>query len=648
MQTIVQPKNPTFAAVLSFLINGLGQVYNGEIGKGILIFVIQLINLALMAIFIGFITAPIVFIWSVFDAYQVAQRINAQAMQQNLVDQNHVHNAPSVSCAMPRSVATAVISLWRSQHLNHCQLSAGSPGSEEHGSVSNRCSQCGTENLDQARFCMHCSQPLKKSCARCGANLALTARFCAQCGTLVTPAAATPAALTGRLTASTVVASRYQIVRKLGQGGMGAVYQAEDLRLPGKHWAVKEMSDAAIADPQERQQAVVAFQQEAQLLASLDHVHLPKVTDYFSEGGNQYLVMEFVRGETLEARLARANAPLPEAQVLHYTGQLCDVLDYLHRRQPPIIFRDLKPANIMLQPDDWLKLIDFGIARHFKPGKSKDTQAMGTPGFAAPEQYGHGQSDARSDVYALGATIHQMVTGRDPGGDPFHFEPVQRLNPSASPPLAQVVARAVEMKPEQRWQTVADLRRALTSPLSPPPAVPVTSPTGAGGAQPRSATPPTVAMSAPPKPLPATAPPALPGMVFAAYGKRAGAFLIDMLIYGGLLLVYGLITSSAGSSATPQCMATLLLLASFYFYLIRPTAATGQTFGKRTLGIRVVNRDGDPPGLGRALIRYVLGFGVEVVLAYVLVGFLGLLWPLWDKDKQTWHDKIAGTYVVEV
>lgn len=507
--------------------------------------------------------------------------------------------------------------------------------------MSIHCAHCGNENLDQARFCMHCSQPLVRTCAKCGGSAALTARFCPHCGAPVTQL--TPPislAFTGRLQPATVLIGRYQIVRKLGQGGMGAVYLTQDLRLAGKQWAVKEMSDAAIADANERQQAVQAFQQEAQMLATLDHRHLPKVTDYFSEQGNQYLVIEFVPGETLEKKLEQTNGPLLEAQALNYVAQLCDVLDYLHKRRPPIIFRDLKPSNIMLQPDDQIKLIDFGIARHFKPGKSKDTQAMGTPGYAAPEQYGQGQSDARSDIYALGATFHHMLTGLDPGVNPFHFERPRQLNPRISQPLDEVVVKAIELKPERRWQTVADLSQALQGKALPTLVSPVTDSRTAGGT---SGYVQFATSAASPRPIPP--PVSFSGLNYANYEQRVGAYIVDAILYviGGSLCFAFL-----GGNSNPM-LGLIAILLFMFLYFVRPTALSGQTVGKRLCKIKVVDGDGNPPGWQRALMRYYLGVVlVEAVFGVWLLGLVGYLWPLWDKDKQAWHDKIAGTYVVQL
>lgn len=257
--------------------------------------------------------------------------------------------------------------------------------------------------------------------------------------------------------------NRYRILGLLGQGGMGAVYLAADTRLGGKTIAIKEMSDASLSTIQQRQQAIDAFRQEAQMLALLNHPNLPKVTDYFTENGKHYIVMEFVEGETLEDYLGRRGQQVSETEARGWAAQLCDVLGYLHRQNPPVIFRDLKPANVMLTPQGQLKLIDFGIARFFKAGKPGDTLVMGTPGYAAPEQHGKGQTDGRSDVYSLGVLLHHVLTGHDPAATPFALPPVRQLNPQVSAAMAQAITRSTEMQPAQRFPTVDALCQALAS-----------------------------------------------------------------------------------------------------------------------------------------------------------------------------------------
>jgi len=268
----------------------------------------------------------------------------------------------------------------------------------------------------------------------------------------------------------TMLSSRYIIANRVGKGGMGAVYQVADTRIPGKTWAIKEMSDAAITDPLEKQQARANFRQEALMLARLDHANLPTVTDHFSDGGKQYLVMDFIEGETLVERLNReGGGPLPADEVVNWAEQLCRVLEYLHGQSPPLIFRDLKPGNVMVTPDGTIKLIDFGIVRIFKPGKTTDTAYFGTTGYAPKEQYGKGQTDARSDVYALGATLHHVLTGVDPGNTPFYFEDVRRLNKRVPVHVSDCVMKALADDPADRWQSAAEMRSALTQESAPQP-----------------------------------------------------------------------------------------------------------------------------------------------------------------------------------
>ncbi len=325
------------------------------------------------------------------------------------------------------------------------------------------CPACGADNRATALFCRSCSRrlPSGRRCPSCGRANPADAQFCNKCSYSFGGATAAPGQ-TGLLSPQSLLAGRYRIVRRVGRGGMGAVYEAEDTRLPGKQWAIKEMSDAAITDAAERAEALDAFHREAVFLSSLDHANLPKVVDSFEADGKHYLVMEFVDGQTLEELVVDLGRPLPPDTVLRLGVALCTVLDYLHSRMPPIIFRDLKPGNIMLDRDGAVKLIDFGIARVFTPGKSRDTTSLGTKGYAAPEQYGKGQTDARSDVYALGATLHFLLTGRDPADDPFNFPSARRLNPDVSPALETVVARAVAASAADRWPTAREMRQALS------------------------------------------------------------------------------------------------------------------------------------------------------------------------------------------
>lgn len=256
---------------------------------------------------------------------------------------------------------------------------------------------------------------------------------------------------------------------------MGKVYQAQDTRFAGRLCAIKGLSEAGIP-PAERAEALADFQKEANLLAQLDHSGLTKVSDLFNEGGRWYLVMEYVDGETLEAIAQHSGRRMPEATVITWALQLCDVLAYLHSRNPPVIFRDIKPSNIMLTPDGRIKLIDFGIARFFKPGQTRDTRNMGTPGFAAPEQYGKGQTDGRSDIYSLGVTLHCLLTEYDCALTPFNLPPPRSLNPAISSGMEHLIQRATQVDRELRFCSVGELRAALAGvgqPARPQTAAPI-------------------------------------------------------------------------------------------------------------------------------------------------------------------------------
>ena len=267
---------------------------------------------------------------------------------------------------------------------------------------------------------------------------------------------------TGELLPLTVLAkSRYVVLEKIAQGGMGAIYKAQDRRLQDKVVAVKEMSESAIA-PAERVRILDCFKREAELLARLEHPNLVRVSDLFQEEDRHYMVMEFVDGLTLEKMLEGRAKPFSEEQVLAWGEQLCDVLDYLHSQKPQIIYRDIKPANVMVVKDtDIVKLIDFGIARFFKPGKRRDTIELGTDGYAPPEQYGKAQTDVRADVYALGAMLHQLLTLRDPVLVPFQFPSVRSLNSKVCRRVDEAVAKAVQSAKDKRHQSIKEMREAL-------------------------------------------------------------------------------------------------------------------------------------------------------------------------------------------
>lgn len=273
---------------------------------------------------------------------------------------------------------------------------------------------------------------------------------------------------TGLMPSQSVLKNRYIIAKKIAQGGMSAIYVAVDRENPGSSWVVKEMSESAIAAG-ERAETVESFRREAVMLRTLNHPNLVKVLDVFHEPdqGRWYMVMEYIKGKTLLEILLETPGNLPERRVLDWAAQCCDVLTYLHSQNPPIIYRDMKPGNVMEQSRDGVcKVIDFGIARFWKPGRSKDTLILGTPGYAPPEQYGKGQTQFSSDVYALGATLHHLLTGRDPESKPFKFPAVRQLNPRISPNTEAVIQKATQLRPADRYQTIAEMGAAL-SPSTP-------------------------------------------------------------------------------------------------------------------------------------------------------------------------------------
>ncbi|MBN2393568.1 MAG: DUF2817 domain-containing protein [Anaerolineae bacterium] len=264
---------------------------------------------------------------------------------------------------------------------------------------------------------------------------------------------------------------RYHITRQLGSGGMGKVYMAEDSRLPGRRCAIKEMLPDQLA-AQDRNWAIGAFQQEAQMLANLKHSGLAGVTDCFAEYGNWYLAMDYIEGETLDDYLTHMpGGRLPAEEAVRIIRQLCEVLNYLHNQNPPVIFRDLKPGNVMLTPQGEVKLIDFGIARFFKSGQTRDTVNLGTPGYAAPEQYGKLglQSGPRSDVYSLGVLLLQMVTGYDPTITPFPLPEPRSVMRNIPPHIAAVITQATYPQPEARYGSVREMQQALFPPTYPLP-----------------------------------------------------------------------------------------------------------------------------------------------------------------------------------
>jgi len=261
-----------------------------------------------------------------------------------------------------------------------------------------------------------------------------------------------------------VLRNRYQITRLVAGGGMAWVYEVQELRADGTRqvWAMKELR-ADADDAHSLEEGRRLFEQEANILVHLSHPNLPKVVAFFEEYGRSYLVMEFIYGESMEKRLEHANAPILELQALDWATQICEVLTYLHTRPSPVIFRDMKPSNVMVTLDGRIKLIDFGIARTYKVGKRKDTISMGSENYAAPEQWGKTQTDARADIYGLGATLYHLLTNVPPlpAFVPTQRVSIQQYNPAVSDATVAVVEKAMSKDRERRYPTAEAMRQAL-------------------------------------------------------------------------------------------------------------------------------------------------------------------------------------------
>jgi len=254
-----------------------------------------------------------------------------------------------------------------------------------------------------------------------------------------------------------VIDGKYKILNVVGKGGMSIVYLAMNERA-NKQWAVKEIRKDGSQNYEVVKQNLVA---ETDMLKRLHHKNLPSIIDVIDNGDTFLIVMDYIEGVSLNDVLDSSGAQ-PQEDVIDWAKQLCDVLGYLHSRQPPIVYRDMKPANVMLKPDGNVMLIDFGTAREFKNHSVEDTTCLGTQGYAAPEQFGgQGQTDARTDVYCLGATIYHLVTGHNPCKAPYEMYPIRQWNPSLSSGLEEIILTCTQRNPNDRYQSCEELRYAL-------------------------------------------------------------------------------------------------------------------------------------------------------------------------------------------
>ncbi|GAB4190407.1 MAG: serine/threonine-protein kinase [Roseiflexaceae bacterium] len=325
---------------------------------------------------------------------------------------------------------------------------------------------------------------------------------------------------------------RFYITRVIKEGGQGAVYQT--IGDDWKPYAVKEMLDR-FSDQRERNEATERFRTEAILLQGLRHPRIPRVYAHFEDEGRHYLAMEFIEGEDLE-QIVEREGPLDEARVLAIADQVCDVLEYLHGRG--LIYRDMKPSNVMLDRSNGVKLIDFGIANLFE--RADRGAQIGTPGYAPPEQY-QGLTSIESDIYSLGATLHHLLTRRDPRDEPpFSFPPLRQLRPQIARRTAEAIGRALQMKPEDRFRSVAEFRAALRPLPERPPEVrrapPATTRPAAAAARPAAAAVPTANDKLPSKPQ-AQPPARQRGGVLQALARMLVLLLIVVLL-GGIGLFF--------------------------------------------------------------------------------------------------------------
>ena len=250
----------------------------------------------------------------------------------------------------------------------------------------------------------------------------------------------------------TLFNDRYKIIKTIGSGGMGTVYLAENIKL-GTKWAVK-----AIAKKENANFDLLA---EPNILKKLNHPALPRIVDIEQDENNIYIIEDYIEGTPLDKQL-HTKKSFDEATVIEWAKQLCNILYYLHNQKPnPIIYRDMKPSNIIVSADNVVKVIDFGIAREFKTDSGSDTSYMGTRGYAAPEQYGTSQTDARTDIYSLGVTMYHLLTGKSPNEPPYEFKPLRQVDKNFSEGIEFIVNKCVQNDPVNRYQSTTELLHDL-------------------------------------------------------------------------------------------------------------------------------------------------------------------------------------------
>lgn len=256
----------------------------------------------------------------------------------------------------------------------------------------------------------------------------------------------------------TVIDGKYEILKQIGKGGMSVVYLAMDKRL-NKQWAVKEVQKNGRGKNGEV--VVQSLVAEANMMKRFDHPALPRIVDIIDNGDTIFVIMDYIEGESLD-KILEMSGPVDQEIVIEWAKQICDILHYLHTQNPPVVYRDMKPANLMLRPDGTVKIIDFGIAREYKEENIADTKVLGTRGYAAPEQLDkEQQTDPRTDIYGLGATIYHLLTGKSPAKVDMHTKTVRQYNSNIFIGLENIVKKCIEFDPEDRYQSAAELMYAL-------------------------------------------------------------------------------------------------------------------------------------------------------------------------------------------
>lgn len=510
-------------------------------------------------------------------------------------------------------------------------------------------------------------------CPECSADNSERAKFCVRCGV----------PLRGLLGFGTVLKGRYKVVRVLGCGGMGAVYLAFDSRANDAPAAVKENLDQS---PEAQQQ----FSREAQILMRLHHPNLPRVKDYFVErNGRQYIVMDYIAGEDLEM-IVRRHGPLPVQKVLHIADKIANAVQYLHEQNPPVIHRDIKPSNIKLTPDGETVLVDFGIAKFYRPGQRTVAGARAvSPGFSPIEQYGHGATDQRSDIYALGATLYYILTGVVPpeaieraAGATDKLIPVRSINPDVPPHVDRAIWMAMRVRPDERIKSMREFRLALQGKLplkvSPPKAaVPqraqemAQSQRAGSSPYPAEAIRQRIQQPAQPKPIPhqdmkqqqlqdavAVGVPedVLSVGYLANWDIRVAASLIDLVVLIPALYIVAIGTWGLGQIITSviygpenlvideagfERFAWIVVVGGFLLYRFLSHWWWGQTMGKSLFKLRIITEKGAHPSLFRILLRELIFIFAALPCMLVSITVLAL-----TPTRQSLHDIFANTFVV--